>query len=388
MTAFEHQVRMLSYDELDPAIIARWESLEERALEPNAYLSPCFVLPALSYLCSKTEVNNTVFIFVEQPKPCELDLAGVGVFVHSAGGLRFPLPHLRSFRSLHSYLSGFLLDRKHGEAALQAIFNFFCRNGGRWHGLDLACMPADGIQAELVFRVAREFGCQWHERERSTRSIFSPQDGGEAYLRTQLSAHRLKRLRQAWKRLEGKGKVEWRTVFGSEVTDSNVESFLELEHKGWKREDGKSLRSNLSHEAFFRELVNGFRRNKRLFFTELLLDGAVIASTSNLVVGNAGFAFKIGWDIEYADTSPGLLNEMAFVQRVSGRCRELTYVDSGAEEGSFIEHLWAGRRSLTHGTFSLTLAGRAALKIYASLRRFKVLFRRFQERRNVHQVHR
>jgi hypothetical protein len=374
------EVRLLRSSELDATTIDCWEALEDRALEPNAYFSPSFVLPALRNLCSETDEDSTVFVFAGRFNPGAYELLGAGFFVKSSGGIRFPLPHLQAFSSIHSFMSGFLLDRNEGEAAIRAIFNFFRRNNDRWHGLDLTWMPAEGVQAELVLRVAHECGCFWYERARTRRAMFLPKEGGETYLQAHLSARRLKRTRQAWRRLEGKGKVEWRTLFGSEINVSNVESFLDLEHKGWKGEEGTSLRSTLSHETFFRELMNGFRRKEQLFFTELMLDGKVIASTCNLVSGGAGFAFKIGWDPEYADISPGFLNEVAFVREVNGPCRDLSYIDSGAEDGSFIEQLWSGHRTLMCGTFAISNAGKIALLLYDCLRRCKVRLQTLREK--------
>jgi hypothetical protein len=372
MTEAGLEVRLLRSSELDAAIINSWEDLENRALEPNAYFSPSFVLPALRNLYSETDENNTVFIFAGRFNPGAYELLGAGFFVKSSGGIRFPLFHLQSFSSIHSFMSGFLLDRNEGEAAIRTIFNFFRCNNRRWHGLDLTWMPAEGMQAELVLRVAHECGFFWYERARIQRAMFLPEDGGETYLQAHLSVRRLKRMRQAWRRLEGKGKVEWRTLFGSEISDSNVESFLDLEHMGWKGEEGTSLRSTPSHEAFFRDLMNGFRRKEQLFFTELMLDGEVIASTCNLVSSGAGFAFKIGWNPEYADMSPGFLNEMEFVRGVNGPCRDLSFIDSGAEEGSFIEQLWSGHRTLMCGTFAISNTGKIALLLYDCLRRCKV----------------
>jgi hypothetical protein len=171
--------------------------------------------------------------------------------------------------------------------------------------------------------------------------------------------------------LERKGNVEWRTLYGPEVKDSNIESFLQLEHKGWKAEKGTSIRSSFSHEAFFREMVEGFRRRGRLFFTELLLNGIVIASTTNLVSGDVGFAFKIGWDPAHSDSSPGLMNELAFVRGVNGPCRNLSFIDSGAENGSFVDSLWIARRELTSGMFGITSLGRLVLSGTDRLRNVK-----------------
>ena len=365
------KVRVRHFEELDDGTINRWRSLGERALEPNAYLSPQFIVPALRHLCSESQKKNTVFVFVERPGSSHRDFAGVGVFIKARGQLRFPLPHLKAFRSDHSYLTGFLFDRDEGEAALRVLFDFFRRNGSQWHGLDFEHMPSCGAQAELVFRVAREFGCSWHERMRTPRAVFVPVKGGDTYLQAHLSVHRLKRLRQAWRRLERKGNVKWKTLYGQEVTASHIESFLDLEHRGWKAEKGTSIRSHQSHEAFFREMVEGFRKGGCLFFTELLLNETVIASTSNLVSGGAGFAFKVGWDPHHSDTSPGLMNELAFVRGVAGPCRNLSYIDSGAESGSFVDFLWSGRRKLSSGIFGITPLGRFVLSGTDRLRTMK-----------------
>jgi hypothetical protein len=370
------KVRVRYFEELDEGVIERWGALGERALEPNAYLSPNFIVPALRHLCSESQKRNTVFVFVERLGSYHRDFAGVGVFIKARGQLRFPLPHLKAFRSDHSYLTGFLFDRDEGEAALRVLFDFFRNNGSRWHGLDFEHMPSCGAQAELVFRVAREFGCSWHERMRTSRAVFVPMKGGDTYLQTHLSTHRLKRLRQTWRRLERKGHVEWKTMYGQEVTASHIESFLDLEHRGWRAENGTSIRSRQSHEAFFREMVEGFRKGGCLFFTELLLNEAVIASTSNLVSGGAGFAFKIGWNPDYSDASPGFMNELAFVRDVKEPCRSLSYIDSGAEGGSFVDSLWKERRVLTSGIFGTTSIARIILSGADKIRQVKRRWRR------------
>jgi len=163
------------------------------------------------------------------------------------------------------------------------------------------------------------------------------------------------------RRLEERGNVRWMALFGKEVDETSLERFLEIEHMGWKGENGTSLRSRASHEAFFREMVGGFREKGGLFFTEMYLDDAVIASTSNLISGGTGFAFKIGWNPNYAKMGPGVLNEVEFIQQAPCLCGSLSYIDSGALEGSFIDQLWVGRRVLASGIFGTTSLGRKVL---------------------------
>jgi hypothetical protein len=365
------RVRQIRFDELDRETVKSWESLEDRALESNAFLSPRFVIPAMRHLGKPEELRQTMFVFVEKTNGGGVDLVGAGVFVQSSRNRSFPLPHLRAFRSRHSYLSGMLVDRDEAEGVVRAFFQFFCHKKAPWHGVEFNYRSADGSQAELIAAVAEEFGTPWREQERTHRAVFVPSEGGNAYIKAQFSSGRIKDLRRMRRRLEEQGDVRWAALFGTEVDEKSVERFLEIEHMGWKGEKGTSLRSRPSHEAFFWEMVDGFREGERLFFTEMYLDGVIIASTSNLISGGTGFAFKIGWNPSYAKMAPGLLNEVEFIQHAPNLCGSLSYIDSGALEGSYIDQLWTGRRILASGMFGTTPLGRTALWGIDRMRRIK-----------------
>ncbi len=364
-------VRLVPFKDLDPKTLASWECLEERALENNAYLSPRFVTPALRRLGSPKDLGRTVFVFVEKTAAESPELVGAGVFVRSQGTKKFPLPHLRAYGCLHSYLSGLLLDKEVAEAAARSFFKFFCGKEATWHGVAFVNCAAEGPQAELIAAVAKEFGLTWHESTRNYRAVFVPPESGDTYVRTQVAPRRIKELRRLKRRLEEQGDVRWRAFFGADVQDRSIDRFLEIEHLGWKGENRTSLRSTPSHEAFFREMIAGFRDAGKVLFTELSLGGIVIASTVNLVSGGAGFAFKVGWDPGYAKMAPGLLNELEFIRNTPAECGRLAYIDSGAEEGSFIEQLWSGRRTLNSGIFGTTAPGRMVLSGVDRLRRLK-----------------
>ena len=364
-------VRQVRFDELSAGLIESWASLADRALESNAYLSPHFVIPAIRHLGTPEEARRTIFVFVEKTTGETARLVGAGVFVRVPGNRNLPLPHLRAFRSVHSYLSGILVDRDEAEGAVRAFFRFFCDKRAAGHGVEFEYRPVDGPQAELITRVAAEFGSLWKEQERIQRAVFTPSEGGDAYIASRLSSSRIKEIRRMKRRLEDQGEIRWRALFGNQVNEQSVEHFLEIEHMGWKGENGTSLRSRPNHEAFFREMVDGFRKQEGLFFTEMYLDDALIASTSNLISGGAGFAFKIGWDPRYAKMSLGVLNELEFIQRGPEFASFLSYVDSGAMEGSFIDRYWGGRRLLAAGVLATSPLGRQALWSVSQLRRAK-----------------
>lgn len=356
-----YRVRVSRFHELDEGTVSAWRRLEERALESNAYLSPRFVIPAVRHLCGPKETGSVLFVFVESGSGVKR-ITGVGVFQQLAGTLSCPFPHLKAFLSPHSYISGLLIDRDEAGEVARAFFGFFCGRNRPWQGVDFPQCASEGPQARLILDVAKEFGAEWHESCAAQRAIFVPKEGGEEYLKGRFSPHRAKMIRQARHRLEELGQVRWKAFFGSEIGRDNVDRFLELEHMGWKGEQGTSLLANPAHEAFFRDMAEAFRIEGHFFITELSLGGLVIASTANMVSGGTGFAFKIGWLPEYSKLSPGVLNEVEFIRRAPELCGGLSYIDSGAEGGSFIDRLWSGRRGLASGVFATSASGRRIIK--------------------------
>ena len=367
-------VRVVKFQELDERTISAWESLEERALECNAYLSPQFVIPAMQHMGDKKEVEDTIFVFVENTNAIGSDLIGVGIFVRSPGVRAFPLPHLRAFYPLYSSISGLLVDRSETEEVLHAFFSFFCDKSVPWHGVQFEDRLFEGPLAKLMNAVASDYGVFWHEYSNYSRAVFTPNDGGEKYLQSYFSSRRLKEFRRLRRRLEEHGEVKFEIYSGEECDKKKVERFLELEHSGWKQDRETSLRSQQTHENFFREMIDGFREKDRLFFTELSINGHAIASTVNLISGNTGFAFKIGWHNDYAKMSPGILNEVEFIRNAPDLCGGLSYIDSGAVEGSFIDQLWKGRYVISSGFFGTTQIGEILLSSVDRLRNVKNRF--------------
>lgn len=220
-------------------------------------------------------------------------------------------------------------------------------------------------------RVGSRMRAPWFEYGVQHRAVFQPKKSGEAFLKTCLSAKKKKTIRRAFEKLNEAGPVHWRVIKGDAVGTACVETFLKLEDMGWKGAGHTSLRSHPNHEAFFREMIGCFAREGRVFFTELAVGDKVIASTSNLLSGCAGFAFKIGWDTAYYKLGPGVLNEVEFVRNIVLHFPDMEWMDSGAGEESFIERLWPDRRALTSGFFAMTRFAKAYLSGRDFLRRAK-----------------
>jgi hypothetical protein len=352
------EVKVLSYHELNDIIIQQWSKLEQRAAESNAYLSPYFVLPALKYL---TPQAKPIFIIIERVSGSTHTLSGFGIFEYTLGTKIFPLPHLKVYRSPHSYLAGLLIDVELLEPTLTAFFSYFCRPEISCYGIEFTNMADDtDLTAQLEITASR-FKAPWIQYAQKKRAILIPKNAGTVYIERLYSAKRRKALKRSQRLLKEFGEIKWRAITGNQITSTCINNFLRLENMGWKRRKNTSLLSQPSHETFFREMIEGFAQNGRAFFTELFVNNEVIASTSNIISSNVGYAFKVGWNERFAPTSPGILNEIELIRKAPELLPYLEYIDSGAEEGSFIDKLWTDSRVLVSGYYVTNILARPVL---------------------------
>jgi CelD/BcsL family acetyltransferase involved in cellulose biosynthesis len=351
-------VRLLQLRDLTPSKLSAWADLESRALDPNAYLSPYFVVPAQRHL---GDHPDPIVMWIEREGTASHELVGLGIFEVAQTTRRFPLPHLRAFLSRHSYLSGLLLDSTVAGEVIEASIAYCTGRSFPWHGVDFMFWPADGKSDQLMCSTAPQHGATWYEYERISRSILYPQQAGESYIESHLSTSRRKDLRRCMRRLAEIGPVTWILQQGAAFDEACVDRFLELEQAGWKGEQGDALISDGRDEQFFREMVRGFAGAGRALFTELRVGERVVSSTSNFISGQTCFAFKIGWHRDFAKMSPGLLNEVEMIRQAPSLFGTFDFFDSGASQGSYIDELWANRRILSHSILITTSVGRAML---------------------------
>lgn len=365
--------KVLEYHELTDQHIKRWCELEERSIEQNAYLSPYFMLPALKHFPPR---GKPIFVFIEKRTNIETELMGVGVFECSPRTVQLPALHLKAYRSPHTYLTGLLIDKQYFKETTDAFFSFFHDSRANWCGVEFVSRKKESELASQFDIAASQFDIGWFEYSSQRRPILLPERSGDANMKTTLASKTRKSLRQHLRRLNDLGKVQWRVVRGQEIEPACINIFLELEHMGWKKERGSSLLSHASHEAFFREMMNGFSQAGRAFFTELSINGKVISSTSNLISGSAGFAFKIGWDETFSKLGPGILNEVEFIKYFSELLPNIKYVDSGAEDGSYLEKLWPDHVSMVSGFYLSNPAMKPLLQGINFMRKVKRCFLR------------
>jgi len=367
--AAQLRVREIPFDAVDSDFAQRWRQLEARSIEGNAFCSPDFVVPAINLLSDP--VRQPFLVAVESDTNA---LLGLGVFEECRGSRLLPLTHLRNWQSDYSMFDGLLVDRDFADQALISLFEFLSRDR-RWHGLAFENRSTNSRLSDAL-RCAAEAGrVVWHEDWSVERAVVPVDQVPDDCLGELYSKSRRKTLKRNRRRLESYGSVEFRLHQPAPGDSQTVEEFLRLESLGWKGEQGTAMATVANHSQFCRELVTGFAAAGRVVFGELTVAGRPVASSLNLLSAGTLFAFKIGWDPQFAECSPGTLCELSLLEH----CREILgveQIDSCAKPGSYVEHVWPWRGKLTTGVFTTSMTGTLAASALGRVKQLQRLLNR------------
>ncbi len=355
------RVRSLSPAEIGPTDIRAWLALEAEALQPNAYMSPHFVLPALRHL---DRAQGAEILLVERVSGGLTQAVAVAAVRRFSATRTLLVPHHSIYQSRHSYLGAPLLHREFAAGAASALFDELARDRWRTAGLVLPNVDPSGPMLGTLGETCLARRLAMLTSKESQRAILIPCQAGPDSIRARKKYKDLERCRR---RLTEQGELRW-LIHRAAVDDDIIESFLNLEHSGWKGQHRSSLRSRPADEAFFREMVKAFACEGRALFTELRLNGKTIASNSHFVSARAGFAFKVGWDEAFRKYCVSMLNDAELVSRAPEVCGDLSDIDSGAVPDSYMEMLWPHRRNLVTAFLPYSTAGQLAWQGMQSLR--------------------
>lgn len=363
----------LSFDEVTPEFASKWARLEANAVEGNAFLSPHFAIPAVNHLEGSYD-QKPLILAVESENGAEL--LALGLFERSTNSRLLPLTHLQGWRCEHTLFDGLLVDKQVGSAALDTFFEWLSKQGRRWHGIAFTDRSADGELNELLENAAATTNATWFEDWSRQRAVIPVDEVPDDCLKTLYSKSRRRTLKRNAKQLATFGDVSYSLADKAGTTAKDVQTFLELEAMGWKGEEGTALLSSPGHEKFCRELAARFANDHQLIIYQLLVDDVPVASALNLRSANDVFCFKIGWNPEFASGSPGILNELNFLQTIRDSLPDVRMADSCSKPGSYVEDVWPWKRRLTTGVFTTTRTGTLAANAMTQLKRLKRMLKK------------
>ena len=330
---------------------AEWEDLAAHAVEQNPFYEPWMLLPALEAAGAAPEIvlvhagSRLVGLFPLERRPRYHGL---------------PLGELRLWRHALCFLCTPLLRSGFEREALEAFLGWLARDSGA-SLLRLHYLPGEGLFHRALLRHFERHPQLMHFTERYTRALFRPRRSAEGYLRAAVRGRRLKEFRRLARRLAGLGRVEYRQLGRGEHAAQWIGDFLALEARGWKGRAGTALASTGANREWFERIALEAGRRGRLLIHGLYLNGRALALSCKIRAGDGAYAFKIAYDEDYEQYSPGLLLELEQIVRMHGSPR-IGWLDSCAVPEHFMANrLWLDRRALE--TVTVAAGGAGALLV-------------------------
>ncbi len=337
---------------LDAADRGRIHDLSTRALQPNIFYEPEYLLAARNL--SLAEGAGVLLVGAEGRL--------IGALAGRVEGLAYgrPVPTFVAWELPYAPLSVPLVDREMADAAVDAFLNELPRLSGNPRVTLFRLMDREGpfvrvLADRLYSRMKRP-----HTLDPHRRAALIP---AEADPLKDVSQKRLKELRRQRARLSENGALAHETVTGKGI-EVAVEAYLKLEAAGWKGRIGAAASvSGAGH--FLAEAVIGLAREGKARIDFMKLDGKPIAATILLFSGNRAWFWKTAYDENYARFSPGVLLALELTETL-GRDRSIALVDSCAVAGHpMIDHLWRGRIEVADWIVPLADASSATLALAA-----------------------
>jgi CelD/BcsL family acetyltransferase involved in cellulose biosynthesis len=322
--------------ELRDNMLAAWRDLAARAVEPNPFFEPEFVLPAAELLGP----GSTALLVT----------AGRGEWLaclpvqFASRWRRLPLTAAAS-RHLYAFLGTPLVAPGATESALGPMVEqaFEGPSRARASILALEWVRGDGPVAAALGKVLDDRKRGSLRFQAFERAALERRADGD-YLKNVRPHHR-RELRRLGRRLgdELGEPLELRDRSGDAAA---VDRFIELEAAGWKGRGATAFASLPGHADFFRTVCAAFAERGRLQMLTLMAGDRTVALKCNLIAGDEVFCFKIAHDESLARFSPGVQLETHMVDVFHEQMTQ-TRMDSCADaDNDMINRLWPDRRPL------------------------------------------
>ena len=321
---------------------AAWEELGATAADPNPFYEPYALCSALALLPPAAGLE-IVMIWASHHLPRQpAILVGLFPLVRHAWYRGLPLRALSTWKHLYAYLGTPLVRGDRAAETLDAFLGWLRHDSG------VALFEWQTIRSDSAFRHAlgdalSRHGLESFQAETHTRAGFRSTATAEAYLDQALPGKKRKELRRQARRLAELGRVTYHELTADDDPGPWIDEFVDLEARGWKGRVQSALKSDPTARQLFGDYARGAHARQRWMALALRLDGRAIAMKCNLRAGTEAVAFKIAYDEEFAQFSPGVLLEIEHIRRLQAPSAP-AWTDSGAAANHpMINHLWRDR---------------------------------------------
>ncbi len=326
-------MRIVSVQSLGPAEVDAWAELAERAIEPNPFFEPGFVMPAVRSL-----EDSPPHLLVLEHGDSWAGCAPVGVTELLGRQVA-----LSTWKHPYCYVGTPLVrcDRV-GEFAEALAQHLADRRRGRFMTMRRA-IDGDVIDA-IRDAVNRSPAIDMIEESADERGAIQRCGRPDPHL-AKLKPRRRHELERRRERLGEELEAEPIVVDRSQDPTA-IDDFLELEASGWKGRDGTAIATS-GGATWFHSICAEFARRDRLQMLSLETGDRVVAMQCNLSADDALFNFKVAFDEQFKRHAPGIQLELEAI-RIFHENRGEHLLDSCAEpDNELINRLWRDRRPIT-----------------------------------------
>jgi len=315
--------------------------LADCSTEPNIFYEPWMLLPAIKAFGGKTSFMFVLAFLRHERSAQRL----CGFFPLETSYLIGGLPIARLWSYLYFHWCPPLLRAGYEEPCLDAFLAWAASGANRCVLMELGWLPARSGLAQRLRDGIRRQRLQSYICDRGTRALLSRTEEVAAH-KPALSGRKIKELNRLQRRLGEKGRVVFERLSDQTALEEWIEGFLGLEAKGWKGRSGTALACSPEQKNFFIDSVASAFKRGQLAMLRLRLEDRAIAYKVNFSSGRGSFAFKIAYDEDYAQFSPGVLLELENIRQFHTSAGP-EWMDSCAHPDHFMANrLWRGRRAI------------------------------------------
>ncbi len=277
-----------------PRLAERVSRLAERSLEPNPFLLPQFLEPAVQALGRKG-LKLATYSDKEDLRFFVPVMTGGGGIL---GGRRFSV-----WTHAFAPLGVPLIDRDKTRQVGDALLRHMRRSGRKL--FITPHLPLASASAGVLREAAKRHGC-WTVAARQLRPVLYPDvaDGAEAFERM-VSHRRRRELDRQLRRLCEAGAVSFMSARSPMEIEAAFNAFVALESSGWKGRRGTAMARRQKVLDFARTAIMQLAQSDNAVIDVMRVGDRPIAALIRIDQGTLSIPWKIAFDEEFAAFSPG-----------------------------------------------------------------------------------